>query len=910
VIPAVSALIGRDEELARVGAFLDSLTSGPAALVLEGEAGIGKTSIWRAGVADATSRGYRVLFARPAEAERELSFCALGDLLGGVADEIGALPEIHRRALWIALGLEAPDGQPPEQRIIGLGVLGLLRRLSEERPVLVALDDLQWLDPPSAAVLQQALRRLDWDRVGLFAAARVGHEPTIALEGTERLRVSRLSLEALDGILRAHLGTQFLRPTLVRIERTSEGNPLYAVELGRALLDRSEPLDPNEALPVPENLRQLLRTRLDQLSDDTREALLSAAVLARPSEETVCEATGETGWLTEALAAGVIERAGPLVRFTHPLLPSALLADAPLVARRRVHSRLAEIVDDLEERARHLAAAARGPDEAAAAALDAAAAHAAGRGAADAAGELAELAFRLTTPEQRTDAHRRLVEAARYHNMGGNVARTIGLLEPALAGADDGRERAQLLFELAEARASGSVTEWRITLELALDAVGQADDALRARIHLGLASIDASELRDDTSHVEAARALAETLGDPNLLAAAITREAWHAIYRGREPDAEALRAAAALQDETGEVWWEDAQYLLALQLCFTDQLDEGRVAFTRYAERAREAGVWPAELLTAGALVGVEVGTANWEAAERRLAQLKEMTLQTGHTGEDAWIASTEAAIHLFRGRVDEARAAAERGRALAEHAGTVRYSYFCEQGLGEIAAALGDAEEAHRRFEACIDGVEIPMQQNSLLETNDAEALTQLGRLDEAQARLDELESREIASPVARAAVKRACGLLSSARGEHDEAIALLQRAVQELEGVPRPVELGRTLLALGSVARRGLKRRVAREALERALELFERIETPLWAEKARRELAQIGGRRPSSGSLTETEQRIAELVASGRSNAQVARTLYVSPKTVEWNLSKIYRKLHVTSRTELAAKLARSRG
>jgi DNA-binding CsgD family transcriptional regulator len=907
-MPAVNELLGREDERARIAQLLDQSAKGPAGLLLEGEAGIGKTSIWRAGVAEAEKRGYQVLAARPSEPEQELSFAALGDLLGGVTDEIDRLPELQRRALRAALLLASFEGEPPGQRMLGVAVLALLTLLAQSGPVIVAVDDLQWLDRPTAGVLEFALRRVGSDKVGVLCARRSGHKPPLQLEDAELLSVRPLSLSAVDHVLRTHLGAQFLRPTLLEIERTSGGNPLYALELARALLARSEPLDPNEPLPVPENLRQLLRARLGRLSENTRTALVAASVLARPSEEVVSTAVGTSGWLREAIDANVVEQDGTLLRFTHPLLPSVLRSDAAAALLRRLHKRLAETVDDPEQRARHLAAAVGGADTSAASALEDAAVRAGRRGAADAAAELAGLALRLTPATHPEDAHRRLVAAARYNRLAGSFSSARELLEPAIGAARTGDERAELLVEFAWAVCVVDESAAERALEHALAALGDGNDRLRAQVHLDCAFVDVANYRADSRHLDTARVLAERLGDVRLLAAALALRAFHEMNHARDPGADLIRDAITLQEQTGQIWALDPLYTSALRLVLLDRLDEARVELETYLQRATDAGVWHARQLALSQLYSVEALGGDWDAAGRRLRAFQEGAAQAGDETDEAAGLGFEALLQLQRGNLEGARRAAERGRDLGERSGAEPYVLVCDIALGSLAMAEGDLEEAHRRFRACIHVAEIP---NLVALIEDAEALVGLGQLEEANALLDEAERMVVTTfPSYRASLKRCRGSLAAARGEDEQALLLLRQAVEELEALPRPVELGRALLALGSTARRQRKSLLARDALERARALFERIEMPLWAEKARQELAQVGGRRSTPGKLTETEKRIAELVASGRSNAQVAKTLYVSPKTVEWNLSKIYRKLHVTSRTELAAKLARTRG
>jgi hypothetical protein len=253
------AIVGRDKELAAADEFLDSLSHGSAALVFEGEPGIGKTTLWREVVTRAEARGVRVLASRPAESEARLTFVGLGDFLNGVDERVfDALSEPQRRALDAALLLVDPKGVKPDPRAVATAFVSVVRAIA---PVVVAVDDLQWLDGPSWSVLDFALRRLETEPVGFVAAARIDSGgPPRRLADARRVHVGPLSLAALHDILSAELGYAFTRPTLVRIEETSGGNPFFALELGRALLESGEPR-PGAALPVPETLRELIDGR-------------------------------------------------------------------------------------------------------------------------------------------------------------------------------------------------------------------------------------------------------------------------------------------------------------------------------------------------------------------------------------------------------------------------------------------------------------------------------------------------------------------------------------------------------------------------------------------------------------------------------------------------------------------------
>src|SRR5688500_12961152 len=375
-------VLGRDQELSSLRAFLDGPAAGDvSAFVLDGEAGIGKSTLWLAGVDAARRSGYRVVSSRPAEVELGVAYAGLGDLLeDSLGDVLPLLERPRRRALEIALLVADEADEPVDFRTLAVAVRSVLQLLAEREPILVAIDDVQWLDAASASTLEFALRRLHGRNIRLLLARRLGAGiPTPQLELavddhlTERLHVGPLSPGALHGLLQPRLGRAFARPTLLRLHEASGGNPFFALELARALGEND---DPTEPLPVPESLEALVGARLDRLPNETRRALLLACLHGRlvPSQ-----LDGDA--LELAFADQVIELADGVIRFTHPLLASALHHAASPSERRRAHERLAEIVDDPLACARHRALAAQEPDAALAAELDAAAATAITRGA-------------------------------------------------------------------------------------------------------------------------------------------------------------------------------------------------------------------------------------------------------------------------------------------------------------------------------------------------------------------------------------------------------------------------------------------------------------------------------------------------------------------------------------------------
>lgn len=293
-------VVGRDAELGRVRAFLDAPAGGLGAMVLEGEAGIGKSMLWAAGVAEAQRRGFRVLSSRPVEAERGLAYVVLADLLEDVVDE--ALPTLsapRRGALEGALLMGGGPGDPLDPRALGVAVRTCFETVANRGPLVLAIDDIQWVDPSSVSALAFALRRLQGEHILLLLARRrderaqaSGIDDSVDAESVERLRVGPLSLGAMRLLLQRRLGQMLARPTLLRLHEVSGGNPFYALELARGHASRGASGDPTEPVAVPETLERLVAARLAGLGGATREALLVAAAHGRPSPLLTLEVRG------------------------------------------------------------------------------------------------------------------------------------------------------------------------------------------------------------------------------------------------------------------------------------------------------------------------------------------------------------------------------------------------------------------------------------------------------------------------------------------------------------------------------------------------------------------------------------------------------------------------------------------
>ena len=494
--------------------------------MLEGEAGIGKTTLWRRGVELAAAASYRMVSCSPSESETRLSFTAIGDLLEPViAEATAALPEPQRRALGVALLLEEGDGPPPDPRAVALAFLGAIRALSSDGPLAVAIDDVQWLDEPSAFALEFMLRRLRDEPVAVLCGLRIGDtRPPIAFDRAvpegrlRRLLVGPLSVGAVHRLLSDRLGLTLSRPKLRRLHELSGGNPFFALELGRALQRGAIRLEEGE--PLPGTLASLVQDRLATLTPEARGYLLVVATLAHPTLDLVARAVGgdPAAALASALADNVIELHRDGIRFTHPLIASAISAAADESERRALHRRLVGLVADADERAHHLAVGAEGPDADTASALEEAAGRANVRGAVTAAAELSEQARRLTPSDREEARHRRTIQAASYAFAAGESGRTRALLEDALAEAPPGPRRAEVRYWLGQRLFYEG--DRRLALELYRSALAEAgnDLSLRARLEMGISDVlflMRADLRDAAQYALSAVAYAERIGDPS-----------------------------------------------------------------------------------------------------------------------------------------------------------------------------------------------------------------------------------------------------------------------------------------------------------------------------------------------------------------------------------------------------------
>ena len=892
-------IVGREDELSSIRAFLDQREGGPAALVLEGEPGIGKSTLWLAGVGEAALRGLRVLSARPSEAERGLAHAGLGDLFEDVLDEaLPALPRPRRRALEVALLVEEAAEDPVDHRALAVAVRDVLEALGERDPVLVAVDDVQWLDRSSAGALAFALRRLEGTQVRLLLARRLSEGVEVSeLESAlpaGRMRVGPLSVGAVHRLLRDQLGRSFARQTLLRIHERSGGNPFFALEIARSLDGDVDPLKP---LPVPETLDGLVRVRLTGLPPATREALGLVSAIGTPHEALLERAGVPHGALDAALAANVVERENGTIRFTHPLLSSALYNDLG-DGRRTVHARIAAVVDDPVARARHLALSQDEPNPEIATTLDEAANLAADRGASAAAAELCEHALRLTPADDGDGRARRALAAARAHQAAGEWTRAR-VIATSLAEAETGAARAEALIVLADLEPIGG------SIAVLEEALREAESSpvLEADIQIRLAN--ATRFRDGfvEAHRRAGAALelAERLDDDSLRVRALAVLADLGVATSDEEAPAQAARALELAGEAGQLRLEHMVTHVASIAVRGDREAMRRLLEDEY-ERWRQRDE-PQSADALWQLANLEFDEGSWELAAEHAARARDIAFQYGieipqHHLQVAWIA-------VHRGQLELARETSMRALDLAkEHFGFHPPYHLAIIGL--VALWRGDASTgAEWLGRAQTRALELGWFEPIHRPWTDdhVEALLEVGRNEQAVEALDAwaADATRLGRTTVLAHVLRCRGQIAAARGAIDEAVTLLQEAAARHEELLDPYGHARALLALGVARRRLRQKRAAHNAITQALAGFEELGAATWIERCQSELGTIGGRTREEG-LTPAEQRVAALVAQGRTNREVAAALFLGERTVASHLTHIYAKLGIRSRTELA--------
>ncbi len=919
-------VVGRGVELAAVERFVERSQTGLAALVLEGEPGIGKTTIWQAALAAASDRGFRILRSRPARSEYGLTLGGLTDLLADV-DEIVVerLPDPQRHALEVALLRVAPSGSLPDQRTLSVAVATLLRMLTASEPVLLAIDDAQWLDESSAAILAYAVRRLKDRPLGVLASVRVESAdagiPDLALatpaDRLERIRLGPIPLASLHRIFLLRLGRSFPRLTLVRIETASAGNPLYALEIARALSGTDLPTDPQAPLPVPGSLGSLMAGRISALPIATRRVLLFAAAAAVPTIATLERVgPGAAEALEPAVRDGIVALDVETVRFSHPLFAQAVLGLAPAGELRRAHAELAEATASPDARARHLGHATDGPDEMVARALVAAASGARERGATLDAAALYLEAGRVTPLDHadRRLERARLAAECLFVDLS-EMVQADEILGTALDAAPPGGARAEALSLRALIRYyHGRVPD---AIALGEQALAEAGDErlLRAKVLGRLAFLAMQlDLERGLALVEEAITLLEQHRpgvDPDLLANALLLRAVAELGLVRPLRQADIDRGIHLITPNGRSWEREGADGSAFGLArLMDDLD-GAIQSTRdlIAAKSGPGGEDPFNLVQ---LSGLLLFRGEWREARAVAEAALEGYEREGTDLHPAWGLRGIALVEAHEGRLDDARRHAEQGLHSATERGDVVIAAFHRHILGFVAVSLGDWPEADRQLSeaaALAESVSVRHPGRFKIAGDQVEAALALGDVDRAAtilATLDEV-ARVAPTPWVLAVGARSAALLLAARGDLEAAAERFDGALTAQEGLSMPFERARTLLAKGQLHRRRKEKRLADETIRGALMIFEELAAAVWADHARMELGRVGLRPRAPDELTDTERRVAELAATGLSSRQIAEQAFIAPKTVANVLGRVYGKLGIHSRAELGAVMTR---
>jgi DNA-binding NarL/FixJ family response regulator len=904
-----ATIVGRDRELALLSAFAGA-APGARALVLAGGPGIGKTTLWETAIAVARTRGLRVLTARPSDAEAQHPFLALADLFDGVdTSALAGVPAPQLRALEVALLRAEPEGSPPEPHAIALGCLSALRSLAGAEPLVVAIDDVQWLDPASTEAIAFAARRLQDAPVSFLLARRADSpavlERALGPTGVERLELAPLSLGATRRMLSAQLGLTLPRSALRRIFEATLGNPLFALEVGRTLAARG-PLELGEEIPVPAALEDLLGTRVAALPDAARRALLAVA-LSADLRSSQLAAVVEPSALDDAVDAGVLVVDGDRVRPSHPLLGAAARASSRAAERRELHRALAGVIAEAHLRARHLALAAETPDAELAATVAAAASAASTRGARREAVELGEHALRLT-PRDAPEWSERLVALGASLAAAGERQRVTELISPELDGLPPGRARVRA-YELLAVGVVRDNDDIQRHLTAALAAAG-SDPALRAGVLLEISENEAV-IRVERIRAAEAWALealpAATAAGGDVARRALYSLAWARSLTGRPIDDLCDRFHAVGPEAYPPISvWPDR--VAGQRLVWRGEVDAGRALLGELLALADERGESYSYLLQRLHVCQLELRVGDWAAAERILDEWAESSEQA------MWpmYERCRALLAAGRGEPEQARAWADQALVAAQATGTSWDRLEALRARGVAALLAGDPADAaaslrtvweHARSEGVDEPGVFPTAPDLV------DALLELGETEDAAGVADRLRglAEAQAHPWALAAALLCDARIRLASGYDDDAAADLARAAAAFGDLGLRFDRARALLALGRAQRRFKKWGAARESLEAAAAAFDELASAGWAEHARSELSRVGARKPRpSGELTPSEQRVVELAASGLANKEIAQALFVTVRTVEVHLSNAYAKLGVRSRAQLASRLA----
>jgi DNA-binding CsgD family transcriptional regulator len=937
--PADRELFGRDEQIAIVHSAIERDGDEFRAVVLTGQAGIGKTAIWESGLAAAISRRYPILQTRAAESEARLSHGGLSDLLEHVpADALDRLPPPLRRAVDAAL-LRADSG-PNDPRALGAAFLAIVRDLCAGGRILIAIDDDQWLDEASTAAAMYALRRLRDEPVTLLLTRRTdqpgspyGTEGLVpGLVGLPtRARVVDLTPLRPDAIRR--LVGRPLPPRLARrVYDMSGGNPFFALEIADALRRADHTVGPGDELPVPTSLHALISARLDATSPGVRLAVLVTSLVNSPRLALIRDVLAREDHggssdddLDRAVGAGLVVVRGEHVRLAHPLIGAVARAETPAGHLRRLHRAVADTIADIEERAWHRALGATPPNAAIADELVHAADVTADRGGMRAAAELSEQAWRFTPPDDpRRDE--RLIAAANRHYSSGRHDAGAALLTPQLALLPPGPVRARASFLAAQMRyATMSSAQYDTAL-------AEADPRLRAEILAVRATSAVHTGTVPVSHtlpwVDEAVEITAGVADPAARIRVVTVAAWMDALLGDDPEPRlAVLAVLAAETRPDVALHDQSGRLRALRAMWRGDVGRAREILNDLQNQARERGEEWSVITFAVHLFETAIRVGDWNAAARARDDFLALAGPAALGAE--YVLRTQGAVAAGTGDrvlaeesmrlIEEmtAASATERSDALP----LFWHDMETRRTAGQAALFDGDAETAAALLAGVVaDAAAAEYRDPGVFPAGPdlVEALVKAGRLDDARDALRRFEQIAVEQdhPWALAGASRARGILLSVSAgtpatENDGAAeAAFTAALDGFRNLDLPFDEARTVAALGTLRRRQRRYREARALLEDAAERYERLGALGLARGTREEAVRAG--RPAAesgtapGELTATERQVVDLVVAGCTNRQAADRLFISVSAVEAHLTRVYAKLGVASRTQMIRKLS----
>jgi DNA-binding CsgD family transcriptional regulator len=899
-------LRGRRTECETLDVLLGDVRAGESrALALRGEPGVGKTALLEHLIVSAPD--FRLVRAVGVEPEMELAFAALQQLCAPLLDGLEELPAPQRDALRVAFGLS--PGDAPDRYLVGLATLSLLSEAGQERPLLWVVDDAHWLDEASAQVLAFVARRLLAESVALVLATR---EPSEEFRGLPELVVEGLRPADARALLASVVTGPLDERVCERIVYETRGNPLALLELPRGLTPAE--LAGGFGLPEPQGLsgriEEGFRRRLDALPAETRRLLLVAAAEPVGDPVLVWRAAERVGSRVEAadpaVAAGLVEF-GARVRFRHPLVRSTVYREASLEERQRVHGALAEVTDselDPDRRAWHHAAAAQGPDEDVAAELERSAGRAQARGGLAAAAAFQERAAGLTLDPARR-APRALAAAQAKHHVGASDA-ALELLATAEAGPLDEIERARadvLRAQIAFASRRGSDAppllleaakrleplDLRLARDTYLEALSAAMFSAHLAVHGGPVEV-ARTIRAGPQAPEPPR-VADLLLDGLALL----------MTEGARTAAPTLRRASSYLGGDDVSMEEELRWLWMVNCAVVALWDAvvWRVLANRHAQLARDAGALAVLPLPLSMRIVVHIFEGELAEAASLTEEVRALTEATGtHLTPygglmlAAWRGRQAEAAELIDACLDEAASRREGvGLLVAWYASAVLHN-----GLGRYSEARYAANEASRHFP------EPGVAQWALAEL--VEAATRSERPEVAADAL-----RRLAALTSAADTDWALGIEARSRAllaDGEVAERLYLEAINRLDRTIIRAELARAHLLYGEWLRRERRRLDAREQLRTAHDMFSRFGADAFAERAARELLATGEtarkRTVETGDqLTAQEAQIARLARDGLSNPAIGARLFISPRTVQYHLHKVFAKLDITRRSQL---------